>query len=283
MPDYSSTDQRPTAQPFSSKQLARQLRVDTALRLVIVAIAFALLMGALSANASGSLISFIAILLAVGGWMFVNGLSNRVSVQIPRLTFLIDTDPAAAEQFITQLLAKRPLLRWVRLAIYHRLAILRHRQHRFHEAADICELLLRYRVGPARDARANVLLMLTEARLECRDVLCAYHTLTALSHTRLSLIEHLQRIALQTRYELMIGSHAAALRGADHKIQLIELMPAPQCGAVHAMLATAADHQGQSRLAAWLWQRAELLCTPSQFQNLRQGGFGITLTPTPGA
>lgn len=263
--------------PFSPRQMMRELRVDTALRALIVAAALGLLVAAFSVDVNGSVLSFVAIALAVGAWMFLNGLSGRVSAQLPQLTVLIDTDPRAAEVLIAQFLGKRPLLRWVRLMVYHRLAMLRHRQRRFAEASSICQMLLRYPVGPGREAVASVLLMLTEARLECGDVVGAYHALARLYATPMNLFEHLQRVALQTRYELMIGAHEAALRGAQRKVQLVELMPAPQCGAVHAMLATAADRVRQTRLASWLWRRAELLCTPEQMAQLKRGGFGVAL------
>ncbi len=190
---------------------------------------------------------------------------------------MIDAEPELTEDRIAHHLHARPLLGWVRLMLYHRLAGLRHRQHRFGESATICAAILRYRLGPANDARPHLLLMLVEASLECHDLANAYHGLSRLYGTRLSLIEALQRLALQTRYEVMCGYHQHALHHQAQKIQLAELMPAPQCGEVHAVLATAATHMHDNQLAAWLWQRAELLCTPDQLDDLKAGGFNATI------
>jgi len=261
--------------------LRHQLRVDLALRLMIVAGVVAILAITFDFDDNGSLLSLLAIFLAVFVWIYLNNLSARASSQLPHITAMIDSDPPAAEHALAEQLRRRPLLRWIRLMLYHRLAMLRHRQHRFAESAAICHTLLMYPTGPGRDSRAQLLLMLTESRLECRDVLGAYFALQSLHETRLSLVEHLQRLTLQTRYEVTIGADRAALRAAHQKIQLVELLPAPQCGAVHAMLATAARRADQQNLARWLWQRVELLCTPEQVRRLQQGGFGVGVVQTP--
>ncbi|CAN0363210.1 unnamed protein product, partial [Ectocarpus sp. 4 AP-2014] len=141
---------------------------------------------------------------------------------------------------------------------------LRHRQRRFDEAAEICYALLCEDLrGPAASVKPHLLLMLAESKLESRDPAGAYHALDALYHTRLSLVEALQRLALQTRYELMIGAHDSALHQGKRKIELAELMPLAQCGAMHAMLAYAAEQSGQTKIAAWLWERTKLISPPA--------------------
>src|SRR5690606_16278358 len=109
----------------------------------------------------------------------------------------------------------------------------------------------------------------------------AYPPLRELHAMPLSLAEQLQRLALQTRYELLIGRHGEAVRDVKRKVELAELMPAAQCGAMHAMLATAADRARQKELGAWLWERAKLLLTPSQLAQIAAGRFGVTATGEP--
>jgi len=87
----------------------------------------------------------------------------------------------------------------------------------------------------------------------------------------LGLIDSLQRLSLQTQYEVAIGADAAALGGLRQKVELSELMPAAQCGAMHALLAIASQRRGQHEVAQWLRRRAELLCTAEQL-----AGMGAT-------
>jgi hypothetical protein len=78
--------------------------------------------------------------------------------------------------------------------------------------------------------------------------------------------ELLQKTALQIRYEVTVGQDAAALHELTAKIDMIELMPAPQAGTLHALLALAARRSGHGELAAWLTDRAQLLCEPQQLR-----------------
>src|SRR5690606_3974932 len=88
----------------------------------------------------------------------------------------------------------------------------------------------------------------------------------------LPLVEQMQRMALQTQYEVMLGYDARALHDLDRKLALAELMPPAPSGAWHADLAVAAERAEQSDLAAWLRHRAQLLCDPRQWEQLHAGG-----------
>lgn len=129
------------------------------------------------------------------------------------------------------------------------------------------------------------MLMLAEARLELRDLAGAWLALHALASTPVSLSEALQRMGLRARYEVMAGHDEAALDRAEEKIRLAELMPGPQCGAYHALLATAAQRVGRNDDHRRWWGRVELLCNPEQIAQLGTGlGFpiaGITPVPNP--
>jgi hypothetical protein len=201
----------------------------------------------------------LLLVMVLVGWFSLNMVSAKVSRQLPMITIMIESDPAAAEAALAQVMQRRPLMRGVRLMLYHRLALMRHRQRRYAESALICQTLLTYRLGAAEQTRCHMLLMLAEARLECGDMLGTFFALSELYRMPLSLIEALQRLALQTRYEVTAGHFAAAIHHWRQKLAMAEIMPAWPCGMMHVMLATAAQRAGQSELAAWLDKRSRLL------------------------
>ena len=251
----------PAAQPGS---LRRQIMLDNAIRAVaLLALVAALALGSAWDGVSSNLMTIITVLVAAG-WLAMSTISAKAWRQIPHITQLLDQDPAAAQEEIAAALRRFPLQRSVRLLLFHRLAVLCYRQRRFAETAAICQAVLTHRLGSARAVRGHLLLMLAEARLETGDMHGAYAALLELHRGRLSLAESLQRLALQTRYEVACGYHMSALENLPRKVQLIELMPGPQCGLMHDLLAIAATHARQDTLAAWLRSRAELLCTPEQ-------------------
>jgi hypothetical protein len=202
------------------------------------------------------------------GWIIYGLTSSRAAQQLPYITELIDADPARADALLAAALRRWPLQRSVRLMLYHRLAMLRRRSERFAEVAAICQTVLLYPLGPARAVRGHLLLMLAESQLHCHDLVGAWSALTALHQCPLSVAESLQRAALQTRYEVEAGYDDAALGQLHNKIAMAELMPAPQCAAMHAMLATAAQRSEQTHVADWLGQRARLLADPQQLRQL---------------
>lgn len=255
---------------FSPARFSREMRIDAALRGLILAGVVAAAVFAFAFEGASDAWSVAAVLAVLGVWLAVSTISAKASRALPAITAAIEADPGGAEAMVEENLRRRPLLRWVRLMLYHRLAVLRHRQGRWEESVAICEAVLAQPMGPARQVRPHLLLMLAEARLQFGDLIGAYPALLELYGTRLGLTESLQRLALQTRYEVMAGRHDAALHRADQKIEMAELMPAPQCGAMHALLAVAARQTDQPDLARWFEARAELLCTPEQLAQMAQ-------------
>lgn len=254
--------------PFSPRTLARHIRFDALLRNAVVVVAIGTAVFVMVRGTSVGVVATVFAVVILAAWLGLSALSAAVSRQLPHISMLIETDPGDAEALIVHQLTRRPLLRWVRLMIYHHLAMLRHHQHRYAESGAICRAILRYPLGPARQARPHLLLMLAHASLECGDPIGAYHALLDLYRSRLTLAESLQRLALQVRYEVMIGRPDAALTHARQTVELAELMPADQCGTVHALLAVAARRSQRHDLAQWLWGRAELLCTPEQLERI---------------
>jgi len=266
---------------FRARRLRWQIGLDRVLRLG-VAIGVLILLIWVTEWAGGSALAIaLAVALAIGAWMLINGISARTSTELPRLTAMIDDDPAQAEEALAYHLGRRPLLRWVRLLLYHRLAMLRHRQGRYAEAATICHHVLNYKLGPGEGARPHLLLLLAEAQIDRNDAAGAYPAIAALHQSSLNLVESMQRLALQTRYELLAGFPRRALWHCRAKLLLAELMPAEHNSAVHAMLATAADRAGRRELSHWLWQRLDLLADEQHRQQFREGRFSLNLGNVP--
>lgn len=264
--------------PFDPERFAKQIAVDDMMRgLLITGVVSAILLTMLlpgMALISGVLAPMVV--LALWFWMSVS--TARVARSLASFGGLMATDAQQAEQQLDEMLKAKPVMRWARLLSYHRLAGLRHLQRRFTETAAICLCLLNQPLkGPAAATRPHLLLMLAEAQLEVGNLPGAYQALAHLQQTRLGLAQALQRLAIQTRYELTIGANDAALHRARAKVELAELMPAKHCAAMHAMLATAARRAGQLRQADWLWRRTQLLAEPGDLEQLEQGGFGLAV------
>ena len=250
---------------FSPEALRRQLVIDGGLwwlfRIVLLAVLCFALIDSGRREGSGIGLS-VALVVLVGLWMVYSLMSARVARQIPRITEMIETESDDADLALAGALGRRPLQQSLRLLLYHRLAMLRHRRRRFGEVAAICQEVLAHRLGAARMIRPHLLLMLVESRLECGDQWGTWAALGQLRRCRLSLMQLIQLTALQTRYEVGNGYFTQALHELSQKLALIELMPAPQCGLLHAILAVAARNSSQQATADWLQRRAELLCGP---------------------
>ncbi|MBB6429416.1 hypothetical protein [Algisphaera agarilytica] len=260
--------------PFSPSRLQRELAIDAALRTAALAGLFFAFFLLLSFGPGSSAMKAVLIVFMILAWLALNVTGAKVAQTLPSLSAVLESNPPAGETALANLMNKRALPRWVRLMLTHRQAVLRHRQQNFTESSAIAQTLLTTpRPGPAAAHRGQLLLLLTEARLELRDATGAWLALVELAHTPLGLTEALQRMALRTRYELLVGQNEETLKGLEHKTQLAELMPAPQCGALHAMLATAAKHAGRDDLHTQLRSRVELMCSEDEIVQMLEGGL----------
>lgn len=264
--------------PFEPDRFAKQIAVDDMMRgLLIAGVVSAILLTVLLPGSS-LIPGVLAPAVVLGLWFWLSISTARVARSLASFGQLMASDPERAEQQFDEMLKVKPVMRWARLLSYHRLAGLRHLQRRFTETASICLCLLNQPLkGPAAATRPHLLLMLAEAQLEVGNLPGAYQALAHLQQTRLELAQSLQRLAIQTRYELTIGAYDAALHRARAKVELAELMPAKHCAAMHAMLATAAKRAGQVRQADWLWRRTQLLADADDLKQLEQGSFGLPI------
>ena len=258
-----------TCPPFDVASLKRQLSVDRFCRWCLLAmLGLGVGMASVAASHTIHVVAGSIVLLVAVAWIAMSMLNARVARALPAISDLVAQDPGAAEAVLAEALARWPLQPSVRLLLYHRLAMVRHRQRRLAEAAAICHAVLDHAWHLPREARAHLLLILVEAHLYHRDLVQAYHGLVQLHRVALNLVEVTQRLPLQLRYEILAGHDQAALRSIDRKIQMAELLPADQCGLVHLLLAMAAGRSGQTQLARWLKARAELVCSAEKIQSM---------------
>ena len=246
---------------FRPGRLSRELRVDSLLRRVTFALVVLLVLLA-TLGFGGQLFGLFAGVCVVGAWMGFGFLNAKAASSARALLPLIEQRPPLfreSEAALRELLDRRGLLGWVRLTIYHVWATARHAQGRHDEAAELCASVLARPLGPAEPARVDLLLMLVESLLETGRPEAAWAPLTTLAALPLHLPQAMQRLRLQTRYEVEVGCPAASTHRLHAKVALAELMPAAQCGQVHAWLADACEATGRPDQAAWLRARAELL------------------------
>lgn len=239
-------------------RLARDLKVDRALGLLLLAV-IVVLMAVAAGTGGAGLWGATAVGVAFAVWMSLGLLRARSAADLQGLAHLEEMTPADADQVLAAAMQRRPLPRQVRLMLYFRLGALRYAQRRYGEAGAVCHVLLAQPLGRVEGIRPALLLMLGESRLRYGDMPGVYAVLQQLYALRLSLGEALQRLALQTRYEVAVGQDAAALADLRRKVQASELLAPEQCGQLHAVWAWAARRQGHGELAAWLQERAELL------------------------
>lgn len=256
---------------FDFARLRWQVTRDAGLRVAVIAVILSLVLA--TTIAEGSTWLFAALVAAIVGYVVMMMQTAKATAALAQATVATETAPQRAESALGEALGRTPLVRSVRLLLYHRLAVLRHRQGRYAEAARICDAVLAIPMGRARSVRSSLLLLLCESRLETRDLHAAYAALHELYRLRIGLTEALQRLLLRTRYEVMAGHDAWALDRLESRLQLAEVMPHQQCAALHALLALAAQRSG-SEQAPRLQARAELLCPPDQLEAIRSGGRG---------
>jgi len=283
-PDHDDTPGEPVP-AFDPRRFDRQLQVDAWLRALLLMAVIVVLFATAFVGADNTLMSAVAILLVIGTWIAVSVINARVSQQLPAVTAMIDAGDPEAEPRLAALLRRRALFRWVRLLLYHRVAMLRHRQHNPAEAAAVCAAVLGQPLGPARQVAASLNLIDADARLTLGDLQGTYAAIARLHQQKLSLQEALQRMALQTRYEVAAGLDEQTIDGLRRKLAMIDLLPASQCGEVHATLAVAAHRAGRAETARWLAARAVLLCQPEQLTSLRNDpahAAALDLAETPG-
>lgn len=255
--------------PFDAARLDRQLAWDDAAKWALIGGLVLLLLPSLASAMPGVSVREPAwfstlLLLVIVGWIWISLRSTSMARRLGPLLAMIEFDLQSAEPIIAEVIDRRPMQRTVRMLLYHRLALLRHRQMRFEESGAICHALLSRPLGAAEQVRVPLLLLLVESRLEAGDVAGAYYAMAQLHAMPLRLSQRLRLLPLKLRYEAAVSQDQAALWGAAAKLRLAELLPAPQCALVHGLMAICAKRSGRHAAADWLERRMQLLGGPPE-------------------
>jgi len=170
-----------------------------------------------------------------------------------------------AERQIDLSLRTFSLYRRVKVLSLHNLALLRHAQQRWDEAAILCRAVLDQQVPMARALAKPSRLLLADSLLQAGDLGGVYDSLARLYDQRLSLAEAMTLLQLQLDYSWRVGAYEAMLAGLPAKVQLSELMPSALAARAQAFLALAAHRLGRADQASWLGRRVKLLVDPDRF------------------
>ena len=236
-------------------RVRRDITLSVLLKVVLTCAAIACLIGGGSDNVR------VVALLGIGSlwfWLSLNSArSSRTSAESPLLIAAGQFEEA--ERNIERAVRTFSLFRAAKLQALHHLALLRHAQRRWQEAAALARALLGQRLGPLQPISKSTLLLLADSLLEMNDLRGTYEAMWALYRERLSLTEVLNLLPIQIDYSARIGAWPSMLDHVMDKVQLAELMPPALSARTQAFLALAAKKVGRPDMADWLRARAELL------------------------
>jgi hypothetical protein len=201
------------------------------------------------------LIFFLAVIWITLGYRSMKG--TRLAARSPLLIASGQFD--LAEFQIEQALRMFSLFRSSKLLSLHHLAVLRHAQGRFQDAADLSGALLRQRLGSLRGLSRQSRLILADSLLELGDLRGSYDSIAGLYQQRLSLAEALSLLNVQLDYQWRINAWEPMLEGVANKVQLTELMNTASSARAQALMALAAARLGRAEWSEWLRRRVELL------------------------
>lgn len=196
--------------------------------------------------------------LAGGGWLILSFQSMRGSRIAADSGILIASGQFdLAEEHLEEAIGSFSVFRSAKLLTLHHLAVLRHAQSRWQDAAALCRALLRQSKSKPFDRSSR--LILTESLLQLGDLNGAGENLNRLIHQRLSLRETLQLLSLQLDYAVKVNDWPGLFAGVQTRVQLAELLPTPAAARAQAIMALAAQELNQPAWREWLSRRAELL------------------------
>jgi hypothetical protein len=202
----------------------------------------------------------IVLLVIVVLWLVLSFRSVRGSRLAAASQMLIASGHyEEAERQLHDALRSFSLFRTVKLMSLHHLAVLRHAQQRWVEAAVLSRGLLRHRLGALQSLSRSSRLLLSEALLELNDLAGAHEALAGLYRERLTLNEALHLLAIQSEYEARVGAWGHLATDLKSKVGLAELLPPARAVRVQSLLARAAREAGRPEWAAWLEERVALL------------------------
>jgi hypothetical protein len=232
----------------------RDLTLSLALKLALIGGGLIALAAVEGASRAYVVTAFMAVWLMLS---FKSAKPSRLVADSPALISLGKYEEAEAS--LDEALRSFSMFRTVKLLSLHHLAVLRHKQHKWSDAAKLCQAVLGQRLGGLTSLSKPSQIMLADALLQLDDLQGAYAAISALYNHRLSLAEALQLMVLQLDYETRIGAWNNAFHNVQHKAGMCELLPSPEAAAAQGLMALAAKKLGQAAWSDYLRQRVELL------------------------
>jgi hypothetical protein len=250
---------------YAITRFRRDLTLGALLKGILLAGAAVSLVLGMTANTHATAGTFLLVAVSVL-WLLLSYRSvkgSRLAAISPSL--IASGQYAQAEAQIELALRSFSLFRTAKVLSLHHLALLRHAQKRYQEAALLCRALLGQRLGSLQVLNKPSRLILADALLEIGDAGGAYQAISGLYQQRLSLGEAMNLLLVQLHYESQLGFWSQMMgHGMAQKVALAELMPAQSAARAQALLALAAHKTGRSDWAAWLVRRVELLADVKQ-------------------
>ena len=246
----------------------RDLTLGTLLNAMLLGGVFACtLLGGAFSSPSGNLL-LLLVLAAV--WItlgYQSMKSSRLAANSPSLIAAGQFE--LAEHQIEQALRTFSLFRTSKLVSLHHLAVLRHAQRRYADAAELCSALLRQRLGSLTGISRQSRLILADSLLELGDLERSYGTIAGLYEHRLTLAEALSLLHVQLDYLARVNAWDPMLEGLKNKVEMAELMNTANGARTQAYLALAAKKTGRADLSDYLRRRVELLVNVSDLTAAR--------------
>jgi hypothetical protein len=241
----------------------RDLTLGRVLNVILLAgIAFSFFFGGAINNQVGD----VLLVLVIGAiWIFLGYHSirgSRLSAGSPSLIAAGQFEQA--EEQIEGALRSFSLFRASKMLSLHHLAVLRHAQRRWGDAAELCRALLHQRLGTMNALARQSRLILADSLLEVGDLRGAYDALTSLYQQRLTLAEAISLQAVQLDYLWRINAWDAMFSGVGTKVSLSELAGTPNAARMQALLALAARRLGRTYWEDFLRRRVALLVDVNQ-------------------
>jgi hypothetical protein len=204
--------------------------------------------------------SMVGLSIVFGLWMFLSFTSAKNSRILAPSPQLIATGQfEEAEQRIDQAMRAFSISRTSKLMGLHHLAVLRHKQRRWHDAISLCRAVLAQRLAALPALERATRLMLADSLLEVGDTRAAGLAITPLRAQQLQLADMLTLVQVELDVLSRLGAWDAVAAGLPGKVQLAELMPPQASARAQAALALAARKRGMNDWADWLRKRVELL------------------------
>src|SRR5579859_3292992 len=245
-------------------RVRRDLTLSTLLKVVMSLAVFACLLVGPENLRFASLIGIGALWF----WLsFTSARGSRAAAESPQLIAAGEFE--AAERNIENTVRTFSLFRAVKLQALHHLAILRHAQRRWQDAAKLSRELLGQRLGPLQPLSKSTRLLLADSLLEMNDVRGTYDAIASLYREPLSLSEQLNLMLIQLDYSAHVEAWTSMMDNYMAKVQLAELLPAAASARAQAFLALAAKRVGRMDVADWLAARAALLANNQKLASER--------------